>query len=233
MAKYFDIKKIENNIFLIKETCYKENASIYLFSGKKKSLLVDSGTGMFDIKKFLENLGFKNIYLTLTHSHFDHAGGIKYFDKEKIILPKKIINNLENKKFWGIEYLDKKDFKNISNETLNNFYKNFKIILPKIKVQKKLNIDIGNFSFDLINMPGHTDDSFTLFDKKNKILLTGDALYNGKIYCQMPNSNKEKFIVSLKKIIKLNYELILPGHNNLLYKKDADKIAKQWIEILK
>ena len=35
---------------------------------------------------------------------------------------------------------------------------------------------------DLVPIPGHTDDSFALYDRRTGVLLTGDTVYPGRLY---------------------------------------------------
>ena len=42
--------------------------------------------------------------------------------------------------------------------------------------------DLGGRPMDLVPIPGHTDDSFALYDRQTGILLTGDTVYPGRLY---------------------------------------------------
>lgn len=225
MEKKFKIEKINNNIYKIQETWFKEHANLYLFSGKNSSLLIDAGLGVFDIKKFLEKEGFKNVKVALTHAHFDHFGGIRYFLPKEIFITKKIYKNIKNKRLFGLEFLNPKDF----SEKIN--YINAKTIFESYNISAKPktinNIKIGKFNFKIIETPGHTDDSVVYFDKNNGILVTGDTLYDGKIYLNFLNSNVKEFKNSLTKINGLNFKTVLPGHNRSLDKNDTKKIIKK------
>jgi len=232
--KQFDIKKISKNIYKIEEPWFKEHANLYLFKGDKFNLLIDAGLGFFNIKKFLEKKGFKNNKIALTHSHFDHAQGIKHFLSEEILVNRKMHSSLKNIKMWGLKYFKKSDLKPKTPTPLN-FEKtgeHFLLYLDKIKPQKLEMIDTGFFSFKPINLPGHTDDSVGYYDKKHKILVTGDALYCGKIYADFPNANKKKFKKSLKVISKIKFNLLLPGHNDVLDKKMSSGVIYKWGSIL-
>ena len=233
----FKLNKIQNNIYMISESYYKEHANIFIFKGVDFDLVIDSGVGLEDLRKFLIIKKFIKTKLFITHTHFDHCGGINFFDNEDLILKDRVIKNLKNKKLLALKYVNIIDFNkkiiNKLNTDIGKFSDNFKIINPeKFKIFTKKDIKNGIFSFKIIYTPGHTDDSYILFDKNNKILITGDTLYNGKIYADMPNSNKKMFIKSLKKIKKLDFELLLPGHNNIMTKKEAIFVIDRWINDL-
>jgi glyoxylase-like metal-dependent hydrolase (beta-lactamase superfamily II) len=43
-------------------------------------------------------------------------------------------------------------------------------------------LDLGGRPMDIIPIPGHTDDSIALYDRRTGILLTGDTVYPGRLY---------------------------------------------------
>jgi len=232
--KQFNIKKISKNIYKIEELWFKEHANLYLFKGNKFNLLIDAGLGFYNIKKFLCKEGFKNNKVVLTHAHFDHAFGIKHFLPEEILVDRKTYSNLKNGRMWGLKYFKKSDSKINPSTPLNfeNAVEHFLLHLDKIKPRKLATIDTGSFSFEVVNLPGHTDDSVGYYDKEHKILVTGDALYYGKIYTDFSNADKNKFKKSLKFISEMNFNVLLPGHNSLLSKKKSLAIISKWSRAL-
>ncbi len=232
LKEFYKIKKISKNIYLLSEPWFDEYANFYLIKKEDSTLLFDCGLGLFNLKAFLNRLGFGIDAVMLTHSHFDHCGGAVHFCPEKIIANEKILRNLKNRKYMGIEHLKEEYF---SKELLKS--------LPFEKIRK----DVGDgekfgdikpykqdniFGFNIISLPGHTDDSTVFYSKKDKLLITGDVLYDGEIYASLINSDEKKFINSLNYIKKLDFDIVLPGHNNILSKQQAIKIINKWINIL-
>ena len=54
--------------------------SLFLIEGEKRALLIDTGTGVFDLPALIKTLTDKPYDVALTHGHVDHAGGIGWFD---------------------------------------------------------------------------------------------------------------------------------------------------------
>lgn len=57
-------------------------STVYLIEGSKEALVIDACTGQEGLKEIVQQLtGKKPVKLALTHGHFDHSGGMKYFDE--------------------------------------------------------------------------------------------------------------------------------------------------------
>lgn len=73
---------------------------------------------------------------------------------------------------------------------------------------------IGPFEFEVIHTLGHTNDSITLYFRKEKIMFTGDFLFKDTIgRTDLPNSSEEEMLKSIKKVKKYEHDIIIyPGH---------------------
>lgn len=232
MKSQFEIIEVQKNIYLVREPYFFEHANIYIIKGTAFDLLVDCGVGLFDLKKFLEQRGF-NIKVLLTHSHFDHAGGLKYFSPEQILVTSHILSNLRRKETWGLGFLRPEDFVIEMRPVAVNFCLNFRTkVDEKIVALSESRISVGGFNFEIFSCPGHTNDSIVLYDKVSKILITGDTLYNGKIYTGFVNSSNTQFKHSLERLARLPVKLVLPGHNSIMDGRKASEVIERWIGIL-
>ena len=104
----------------------------------------------------------------------------------------------------------------------------FAIRLPKMTPSEISEISIGERLLRIISLPGHTDDSIVLHDEKNRMLVTGDMLYDGGIYADFPNSDKTAFKRSLNHLRTLDFEYVLPGHNEILSRAQAMRVIDRW-----
>lgn len=83
----------------------------------------------------------------------------------------------------------------------------------KIKHNK---FDVINYSFEVIETPGHTNDSISFYFSKDKVLFSGDFIFEGTIgRFDFPNSSLSQMRDSLEKISKYPDDIIVyPGHGN-------------------
>lgn len=59
-------------------------ASIFLIVGDEKAMVIDTGTGIGDLKGFIRTLTDKPLLVCYTHNHMDHVGGAGAFDNAYI-----------------------------------------------------------------------------------------------------------------------------------------------------
>lgn len=82
------------------------------------------------------------------------------------------------------------------------------------KYHLKHNDKIEHFTYEIISTPGHSSDSKTFYFKEEKIMFTGDFLFNGTIgRMDLPTGNVEDMKKSLEKIAHYPDDItIYPGH---------------------
>lgn len=229
----FEIGEVCAGVYKIEEMWFAEHANLYLVKGNDSCLLFDCGLGIFDLKRFLENR-FKNIRVVLTHSHFDHAIGMRHFLPEDVLVLPKIFKNLQDRKMWALKYLKPEYF---GRQALAEFglpcaeklCAQYNFYVAEYYATQFAKIEAPPFCFEVIELPGHSDDSTAYYDRQNGILVTGDALYDGKIYFDLPNSDKEDFKKSLERIGGLDFNLLLQGHNlGIMQRAEALSVIKRW-----
>ena len=150
--------------------------AIYLLVGSERALVIDTGSGAFDLKGLVESLTDKPYDVVLTHGHIDHAGGMRQFSD--IYLNKNdlemacSINQDEVKnyldmlgKMGGYEVYD------YTVDSLRNFdgEPNFHFINDGYV------FDLGDRRIIGYSIPGHTPGGMVFLDRKNRILFSGDC----------------------------------------------------------
>jgi hydroxyacylglutathione hydrolase len=222
-AMGFTAKKVADRVWLIDD---HRNDNFYLVEGTEKALLIDTGIGAGDLKRFLELITKLPLIVVNTHSHSDHVNGDFQFtdvyvhaaeiEPTRESLTKKnremaIANILKNN-----HEFDKKNILDVDEYHVPNF----------ISIQEGYTFDIGNRKLEVIEVPGHTPGCICLIDKENKLLFSGDNNCQ-HIWLFMDNSTSvETYLKSLEKLMTYSkyFDTIMPGHLEPMGKDYLDEV---------
>ena len=240
-----DTKQINDYLFHIDARAYgaPRMLSIFVANFDKSSVLIDCGSSL-DTKKlvrFLKNLNidlasFK--YLTTTHHHFDHNGGLwqlyellkEYNPGVKIVTnekTKELLNNYEDHLARG-----KRTYGNLTGIMKPIEENAFKIITLNTKFDSNPNnldfidsftINGSEVKFGILKTPGHTPDhQCPIFVKDNNLdfIQLGESvgtIYHSSELVTMPTSmptyyNHEEYMKTLQNLKKLFPSIAGFGH---------------------
>ncbi len=156
--------------------------------------------------------------IILTHSHWDHFGGLAALRKE---IPVPV-------------YVHAADAPNIVQPGADGLPLLFPVEghCPEHQVTEGDEIPVGNLSFRVIHTPGHSPGGICLYCEEKGILFSGDTLFKGTIgSLSLPTARAEDMWHSLKKLAALPPETkVYPGHGGETvlrregYLKNAEEI---------
>jgi len=214
--QWFEVYQLESDIFAIYEPFQWQEVISYLIVGNEYSLLFDSGNGLGNIKAIVDQLTDKPVKVLNSHSHFDHIGGNHQF---KQILSVSTEFSIKNSHGVSHEVVKLE----VSPEALCHGLpekvnpKEHKIHPYQItqKVTPGEIIDLGARQLEILLIPGHTDDSIALLDRKSGFLWTGDSFYEGPIWLYFPETDLANYKKSLARLVDLSPKLtaLFPAHN--------------------
>ena len=186
----------------IKEDVYKitGEGNVYIILNSEPFLIdasdnLDSKYILEEIKKLINPEKIKKILLT--HLHYDHCGNIDLFPNAEVYASEKELENFkETPDDFFIQGISQKARK----------------MLEKAKpLQEEMN------NLEIIKVPGHTKGSVAFLDKKRKLLISGDTLFeNGIGRTDFKNSIPEEMAGSLDNLEELMKEYglkLCPGHD--------------------
>lgn len=185
----------------------------YIISKCNEQIIIDPGQQ--SANWVLEN-STNPICILNTHGHYDHIYSNQILQKT-LDIPI-IINEFD-------QYLLQDDVFNVN--------------LPKsdadITFKNDCNINVGNFTFKAIHLPGHTKGT-TIFDFEN-FIISGDFVMKDTVgRYNLPTSDKEQKYHSLKKFLEIYNKnddldkLIYSGHGSPFALTDAISTVKKWID---
>ena len=78
--EWFEVYEITANLFVLCEPRHYENTIINLVIGRDKAALIDTGCGIGNLRKAVEDVTDKPILVINTHTHTDHIGSNYQFE---------------------------------------------------------------------------------------------------------------------------------------------------------
>lgn len=208
----FTKKRLHKDVWLITEPWFAEHANLYVVRGSQKTILIDAGIGLENLSQWLNAQQVMPDSVVTTHGHFDHCGGLQHFDSEQIFLTPEQMSVVQNSELWGLRYLKAED---VSPEK-RDAVRSYQPVAPKGTQPLPQVIDLGNYQLRVFRVGGHTNDSILLYEASCGWLFTGDLLYNGVLYTDLPNTSLELWQNAITLIKKLNPKIVFPGHNEVL-----------------
>ena len=96
-------------------------------------------------------------------------------------------------------------------------------IKPDILLKGGERLNLGDFSLQVIHTPGHTPGSICLY--QDVILFSGDTIFaGGNIGRTDLGGDNKDLVSSIKKLTRLNVEIVYPGHGESIGKNAKEEI---------
>ena len=160
----------------------------------------------------------------MTHYHIDHAGSVK--DLKDLVNAKVAVGAGDKDFVSGVKPYPKP--KNILARAASSFLK-----VAPVNVDITLNDGDAIGCLTVIDAAGHTPGSIFLYDPQRKVLFAGDTLrLDGDRVVAGPKQyvwDEGKENQSIAKLATLNFDVMLPGHGEIL-RTNASKKVKEYLD---
>jgi glyoxylase-like metal-dependent hydrolase (beta-lactamase superfamily II) len=171
-------------------------SNCYLIKKGKKNIMIDTSSSgnknaiINELKILGLDVSEIDIIL-LTHLHYDHVGNLDLFKNAKIYASLKEIEDFKKSPSWAV---------------LGNHDE-----LRKIKFLDASKLKLKDFK--LIEVPGHTGGSIAFYMPEEKILFSGDTVFEEGIgRTDLPTSIPEKMEKSVEKLMNIKFKVLCAGH---------------------
>lgn len=197
----------------------------YLVEGKNGFTVIDTGANLQEAKDVWQSLlktGIKIEKVVITHTHIDHVGLAKWFQKSvgvPVIIPEigkqvmKKINHSTSDKFK--KFITRYGGPEPAEDYLGD--PNVYDFIPDDTFEENEKILLGDDYYEAIWTPGHSEDQFCFYNDENKIFIVGDHILKN-ISPVVGSWNEEdenplmQYFASLEKIKNYSPDITLPGH---------------------
>ncbi|MFU8795948.1 MAG: MBL fold metallo-hydrolase [Dehalococcoidia bacterium] len=209
----------------------------YVIRDGSRSLVIDTGWNTGDCMAALASglkecgVDLRNTDFLITHLHADHSGLVAALatDSSHVYLSHgdaAVIGSAAVPGFWEREtnFARRHGFSPEELERVMGSHPGRRYSAKKQLDFSTLKdgdtIAVGDYMFECIETPGHTEGHICLYERSGKILISGDHILgditpNISLWSDRRNPLRE-YLASLEKVYDLDVELVLPGHRGII-----------------
>jgi len=189
------MEKITQSVYSLE---HLKLSNIYLVKQEGLFTLIDTGMAV-DADTVISELEAEDIKIgqikriIITHSHMDHTGGLK------------TLSELSGAQV----YVHQADFDEIKD----------KVSAGKLNALKDKDIIDMLGKTEVIHIPGHTKGTIALYQENDRILFSGDCLFNNSNLSLPPenyNYDTAHFKRNVTKLLGYDVHIICPGHGGCI-----------------
>ena len=160
MDELIQVSEHDGDTFVLRQSksVHYEAPFLYLFRGRERALLLDTGAtsepDTFPLRATVDKLiGDMELVVAHTHAHGDHvAGDVQFTDRPRTTIVPKDVDSVRS--FFG--------FTDWPTEIVT--------------------LDLGDRVLAILGIPGHQPASIAVFDPWSGFLVTGDTVGRGRLY---------------------------------------------------
>lgn len=230
--RWFERQTLSGDITLLTEPHVHPliRCNIWHVRGRDKDLLVDTGIGLGSLKAEIEDLIDKPVAAVATHIHYDHVGCLHEFDE-------RIMHRIEAPRMNSYDEFAPLTTDAFPAEILEGIVAagydrpqdgllidavhetgfdldDYAIVATSVTrtVEDGDVIDLGDRHFEVMHLPGHSPGSMGLWEATSGILFSGDAIYDGPLLDDLPDSDVADYIATMKRLKDLPVDVVHGGH---------------------
>lgn len=175
-------------------------------------VLIDTPYLPMDAIKWREEIAKRGEmrYIINTEHHNDHTTGNFFFPGPVIAHQQ---TRVEFANSVGTAEDVRQRFRNQLPEAIT-LLANYQPKPPSITFSERLTLYLGEHSFELMHLPGHTLGQIGVYIPQEKVVFTGDNFANG-VRPSLAYAYPYEWVNSLKKLLSMEVDWVVPGHGQI------------------
>jgi glyoxylase-like metal-dependent hydrolase (beta-lactamase superfamily II) len=169
-----------------------------------------------------------------SHIHFDHAGGMHEFDD--IAIHAAEAEALRQGDDYtalcssGLGWVLDEHFEQLPYPGFSATQYTLHAAEPTQILEEGDILDLGDRTFEVLHLPGHSPGCIALYDPKNQELFSGDVIYDGDLLDQLPGSDIPTYIATYNRLQHLPVEAVYPGHYRIFGRDRYHQLIADYLE---
>jgi len=247
-SRWFEFERLSDGVTRIWEphVIRVMQCNIWHVQGRTRDLLIDTGMGIASLSEAAADIFDKALTAVATHTHVDHVGSLHEFadrivhaeEAHNLTLPSgnfsmmrddhpvEFIAGLERAGYdvdpCFITAVPRADF---------NLRAFACPAAPATRLVREGDvIDLGNRVFEVMHLPGHSPGSLGLWEARTGTLFSGDAIYDGPLLDELPDSNIGAYVTTMRRLAQLPARVVHAGHDPSFDGAKLRQLARQYLE---
>ncbi|MEO8277473.1 MAG: MBL fold metallo-hydrolase [Thermoanaerobaculia bacterium] len=193
--------------------------------GPESAALIDTGCGIGNLRRAVEEVTDLPVTVVNTHTHLDHLGGNRQFADIVMFdhpLSRRVADHGAPAEVLRRELLAG----NLVTPPWPSGFDAAAAAFRPFRVRQWLaegdRIDLAGRELEVIHTPGEAPDHICLLDRSRRILFCGDILLHGPVWTHLDGGSLDDLIASYEKLMTFvdDFDHLMPGHNEPGLEKD-------------
>ncbi|MCX7306300.1 MAG: MBL fold metallo-hydrolase [Hyphomicrobiales bacterium] len=207
-------------------------ANFYHLKGRDLDLVVDAGMGLAPLTTLLDLTPGKPVLAVATHIHADHVGSLfEFAERAGPRLEAEAFATMDDRWTFADE------FRALAEPVTKLPHAGWKVEDYRIRtapltrvLDEGDRIDLGDRSFTVLHLPGHSFGCIGLYDERDGLLFSGDAVYDSTLIDDMWCSDKEDYRATMRRLADLQVRVVHGGHGESFGEPRLKEIAREYLD---
>jgi glyoxylase-like metal-dependent hydrolase (beta-lactamase superfamily II) len=220
--------------------------NIWHVRGRDGDLLIDTGMGVASLEAAARHLFEHRLTAVATHTHLDHIGSLHEFG-ERVVHEAEAETLMRPSERWSMLRADHPvEFIAGLERAGYEVDACFVTALPRAGfdlrhfscppapatrlVREGDRLDLGDRSFEVLHLPGHSPGSIGLWEAASGILFSGDAIYDGPLLDELPGSHIADYVATMRRLERLPARVVHGGHDPSFDGERLRRLARAYLD---